>query len=165
MKYFKTQNWTTKELKTQFRNLCKVMHPDKGGNPEQFKEMLSEYQKLLEFAFDGTEEERKNHSFRSEVKSDIFVWEKAQELLKTITVGGIELDIVGSWIWISGNTFQARNELKSFGCRYSKAKKSWYWFNNIKDSKKRKGSLSLKKIKERFGVQDEFRTVETLKLV
>ena len=43
MKYF--NNITTpEELKKQFRAYCVSMHPDKGGDPEEFKTMLAEYE-------------------------------------------------------------------------------------------------------------------------
>ena len=43
MKYF--SNITTpEELKKQFRAYCVTMHPDKGGDPEEFKIMLNEYE-------------------------------------------------------------------------------------------------------------------------
>lgn len=43
MKYF--ENITTaEELKKQFRAYCVSMHPDKGGDPEEFKTMLAEYE-------------------------------------------------------------------------------------------------------------------------
>lgn len=43
MKYF--ENITTaEELKKQFRAYCVSMHPDKGGDPEEFKAMFAEYE-------------------------------------------------------------------------------------------------------------------------
>lgn len=45
MKYF--NNITSKEeLKKQFREYCVTMHPDKGGNAEEFKAMVAEYNKF-----------------------------------------------------------------------------------------------------------------------
>ena len=45
MKYF--SNITTAEdLKKQFRAYCVTMHPDKGGNPEEFKAMVAEYNNI-----------------------------------------------------------------------------------------------------------------------
>ena len=42
MKYF--NNITSKEeLKKKFREYCVTMHPDKGGNAEEFKAMVAEY--------------------------------------------------------------------------------------------------------------------------
>lgn len=43
MKYF--NNITSKEeLKKKFREYCVTMHPDKGGNAEEFKKMVAEYE-------------------------------------------------------------------------------------------------------------------------
>ena len=45
MKYF--SNITTpEELKKQFRAYCVTMHPDKGGDPEEFKNMVAEYNNI-----------------------------------------------------------------------------------------------------------------------
>lgn len=45
MKYF--NNITTpEELKKQFRAYCVSMHPDKGGDPEEFKAMVAEYNNI-----------------------------------------------------------------------------------------------------------------------
>lgn len=45
MKYF--SNITTpEELKKQFRTYCVTMHPDKGGDPEEFKAMVAEYNNI-----------------------------------------------------------------------------------------------------------------------
>lgn len=43
MKYFNNIT-TAEELKEKFRNYCITMHPDKGGDPEEFKAMLAEYE-------------------------------------------------------------------------------------------------------------------------
>lgn len=46
MKYF--SNITTpEELKKQFRAYCVSMHPDKGGDPEEFKAMAAEYNNIV----------------------------------------------------------------------------------------------------------------------
>ena len=45
MKYF--SNITTpEELKKQFHSYCLTMHPDKGGDPEEFKTMVAEYNNI-----------------------------------------------------------------------------------------------------------------------
>lgn len=45
MKYFNNIT-TAEELKKQFRNYCVTMHPDKGGDPEEFKTMVAEYNNI-----------------------------------------------------------------------------------------------------------------------
>lgn len=46
MKYFNNIS-TAEELKKQFRAYCVSMHPDKGGDPEEFKSMMSEYNDII----------------------------------------------------------------------------------------------------------------------
>ena len=58
MKYF--YNITTaEEIKKQFRIYCVSMHPDKGGDPEEFKAMMEEYQKAMKNAGAWTKDEEK----------------------------------------------------------------------------------------------------------
>ena len=46
MKYFRNIT-TAEELKKQFRAYCVSMHPDKGGDTEEFKQMMAEYDGII----------------------------------------------------------------------------------------------------------------------
>ena len=46
MKYFRNIT-TAEEIKKQFRAYCVSMHPDKGGDPEEFKQMMAEYNGII----------------------------------------------------------------------------------------------------------------------
>lgn len=56
MKYFANIT-TADELKKAFRTLCQTMHPDKGGNADEFKTMLNEYQTAAQNLGAWTKEE------------------------------------------------------------------------------------------------------------
>ena len=58
MKYFNNIT-TAEELKKQFRAYCVSMHPDKGGDPEEFKNMMAEYQVAMKNAGAWTKDEEK----------------------------------------------------------------------------------------------------------
>ena len=47
MKYFINSPYTAESLKAEFRALCLTMHPDKGGNADEFKAMSAEYNDIL----------------------------------------------------------------------------------------------------------------------
>lgn len=47
MKYFINYPYTAESLKAEFRALCLTMHPDKGGNADEFKAMTAEYNDIL----------------------------------------------------------------------------------------------------------------------
>lgn len=57
MKYFNNIS-TAEELKKQFRAYCVSMHPDKGGDPEEFKNMMAEYNGIIK-NFERAKEEAK----------------------------------------------------------------------------------------------------------
>ena len=58
MKYFVNYPYTAESLKAEFRALCLTMHPDRGGNAEEFKAMNAEYEQTAR-NLDGTKQNRK----------------------------------------------------------------------------------------------------------
>ena len=46
MKYFNNVK-NLQELKKQYRSLAMELHPDRGGDEEQFKALVNEYEELL----------------------------------------------------------------------------------------------------------------------
>lgn len=63
MKYFKNIT-TAEELKKQFRVYCVNMHPDKGGDPEEFKNMMAEYNGIIKNFERAKEEARAEEEAR-----------------------------------------------------------------------------------------------------
>ena len=45
--YFNNSPYTVETLKKEFRTLANQLHPDHGGNEEEFKDMMAEYSRLL----------------------------------------------------------------------------------------------------------------------
>ena len=48
---------------------------------------------------------------------------------KIISIPDIQIEIIGTWLWVSGKTYEYRDIFKSFGMRYAKTKKAWYYTN------------------------------------
>lgn len=71
-------------------------------------------------------------------------------LQKIIFFEGITIEICGSWIWISGNTYQYRKQFKEIGFHWASKKKQWYWHSEdyIKKSHK---TLSMEDIRNYYG--------------
>lgn len=57
MRYFANIN-NPEDLKKQFRTYCVTMHPDKGGDAEEFKAMLNEYEQAAQNCGASTKETR-----------------------------------------------------------------------------------------------------------
>jgi hypothetical protein len=64
---------------------------------------------------------------------------------------GIEIDIIGSWIWLKGNTYNVKEQIKELGFKWSKNNKAWY-LGELSATKK-KGSLTWDQKVEKYGKQ------------
>ena len=153
MKYF-TNCRTIEEVKAAFRDYAKKLHPDCGGSSEEFRHMMDDYQivfnryKDIHKAADGTTYEK---------QTDETAKEFASVINAVIHMDGVIIEIIGSWVWLEGNTFPYREQIKEAGFWFSKSKKAWY-HNGEKERSRRKGHYSMEKIKEKFGCE----TVETI---
>lgn len=67
MKYFRNIT-TAEEIKKQFRAYCVSMHPDKGGDPEEFKAMMAEYDGIIKNFEQAKEEARAEEEARQEAE-------------------------------------------------------------------------------------------------
>lgn len=67
MKYFKNIT-TAEEIKKQFRAYCVSMHPDKGGDPEEFKAMMAEYNGIIKNFEKAKEDARAEEEARKEAE-------------------------------------------------------------------------------------------------
>lgn len=49
------------------------------------------------------------------------------EKVKQIALLGLNMEVCGSWLWVSGNTREHKEALKELGLRYSPNKMMWYY--------------------------------------
>ena len=120
LKYF-VNIQTIEELKKVYKELAKQLHPDLGGNKEKFQEMNNEYDKLLE-SLKANKKANKANNKDSDKFKDII-----NELIK---YNELTIEIIGSWLWISGNTYPLRDMIKNLGLLWSKGRKKWYYTND-----------------------------------
>ena len=131
-------------LKNQYRKLAFELHPDKGGKKEDFQAMSEEYQTLLKSVLSGKFDSEK-------VKEEIEIDEQMREVLnKVIHLQGVIIEVVGNWLWITGNTYPVKEDIKGAKFKFSKKKTAWYW-NDGTFKKKSKKSYSLDQIKDTYG--------------
>lgn len=120
MEYF-TNCKNLQELKSEYKRLAKIHHPDAGGDTEIMKKINAEYDRMLEtqnFSREGKplndQEIRENKVYRDVLE-------------KTVILEAIEIELAGSWLWFTGETYQHKDTLKQAGCKFSRNKSAWYW--------------------------------------
>ena len=123
MKYF-VNIQTIEELKKKYKELAKKLHPDLGGNKEEFQSMNNEYDLLFK--------NLKSNKKANKTKDDDKFKNIINELIK---YNELTIEIIGSWLWISGNTYPLRDCIKNLGLLWSKGRKKWYYTNDELDNK------------------------------
>ena len=152
MTYFKNIE-TLEQLRKAYKDLLKKYHPDNGGSEEIMKAINVEYEQLFKLLKNRHESKATGtESNTSEnVKWNFEEDEKIRYVLnKIIHFSDITCEICGTWIWLSGNTYQYRKELKEFGFKFASNKKMWFWHLETYVKKSRK-SLSMDDIRSYYG--------------
>ena len=123
------------EAKKIYKTLAKKLHPEIGGSEEDFKILNEIYNNLIEHKI----------YFSNSSKFDI-------ELEKIISLilhfENINIELVGSWIWVSGDTKEIKEKLKEIGFKWASKKKMWY-YGEMKA--KNPNPKSMEEIKTKYG--------------
>lgn len=148
LKYFKDCN-TKEECKKLYKKLAFMYHPDRGGDTETMKAINAEFDYVMENNIfkSSKKDTKKDYDFSSSQFKDI--------ISALIKLDGLEIEITGVFLWITGNTYANKEVLKSLGFRYSKNKKAWYiapaeYFAQKRSYKK---SYSMNDIRAKYGSQ------------
>ena len=143
-KYFKDCK-TKEEAKKLYKKLAFQYHPDRGGDVEIMKVINNEFDDFMLNFKEDKKDSKKEYEFTATTYREL--------ILQLIKFDNIVIDVVGCFIWLSGNTYPIKEELKQLGFRYSKNKKSWYiapkeYMENRVNYKKK---YSMTEIKNKYG--------------
>ena len=142
MKYFVNIE-TIEELKKAYKELAKKLHPDLGGNKEKFQEMNNEYDLL----FKSLKANKKAN--KTKVKDNDNFKDIINELIK---YNELTIEIIGSWLWISGNTYPLRDMIKNLGLLWSIGRKNWYYTaDNIEHNNTHYKKKTYDELKQSYG--------------
>ena len=123
------------EAKKVYKTLAKKLHPDVGGSEEEFKILNSVYNDFIENKI----------YFSNDFKIDLDLEKIISQILH---FENITIELVGSWIWLSGDTKEIKDKLKELGFKWASKKKMWYYGEMTGKSH---GEKSLDEIKDKYG--------------
>lgn len=155
MTYFKNVQ-TLEQLRKQYKELLKKFHPDNtNGSEEITKTINKEYEELFKALKDkhdsNADRADNNKTAYNNMKYNFEEDERPREMLqKVIHFSDITIEIIGNWLWIGGNTYQYRKELKELGFKFAGQKKCWYWHSEAFRKKSNK-PLSMNDIRSYYG--------------
>ena len=124
------------EAKKIYKTLAKKLHPDMvGGDEESFKLLNAIYTDLIEHKI----------YFSNDFKIDIEL-EKVISLL--LHFENITIELIGSWVWVSGDTKEIKHKLKELGFKWASKKKMWF-YGEMKGRNPQEKSME--EIKSKYG--------------
>ena len=115
------------EIKRQYLKLVKQHHPDRGGDLATMQRINVEYDELKAHVYNI--HEGANGEVYTDHKQDAYtnIDERFIEIIdQLIRMDGVGIEICGSFIWLSGNTFEHKATIKSLGFRWASKKKMWF---------------------------------------
>lgn len=148
MRYFEGIK-TIEDLKQKYKEFVKKLHPDLNKGKDTTKEFV-EMKRQYEEKFNQVKNTFINSQGEYYEKENNEAPEEYAEIIeKLIVIEGLTIEIIGSWIWITGNTKDNKDYLKELGFKYSSNKKAWY-FHTGAYRKRSKKKHTLSEIREMF---------------
>ena len=143
MKHFKDCK-TIEEVKALYKKLAKENHPDHGGSTEMMQKINTEY------AFACAKILKGENLTAEEADAQIRLSEEYRKVIEQIiNLPNIIIEVVGNWIWVTGNTYPVKTKLKKAGLFFASKKVAWYY--RAEEFKTRTGNKTLDEIRQKYG--------------
>ena len=110
-------------LRKFYIGLALKFHPDRGGSVETMQAINAEYEFLITSGLQN-DSAAGGKNYADSVAIDKALQDKIQAI---IHLAGIEIEVCGLWIWVSGETRQYKEYLKAQGFWYAPKKQQWYY--------------------------------------
>jgi curved DNA-binding protein CbpA len=143
---------TVESVKARYRELAMLHHPDRGGNTATMQDVNLAYHQTLE-RLDGEESHdsaNRVHRYRYDRDQEQAIMDKVGALL-ALKMPGVELYLIGLWLWIVGDTRPHKEALKAAGCCWHSKRGCWYWRAQEQRHYGRRNAGSLGDLARKYG--------------
>lgn len=132
---------TAADIKAAYQKAATLYHPDRNPAGLEMMKMINMAYAMLK-DFEGACDQTHHTNYG----------EALNNALNSIIDLGLDIEICGIWIWVSGNTKPHREPLKLADYQWSPKKSMWY-FRPEKNKSHNRSSWSMDKIRQTYGSQ------------
>jgi hypothetical protein len=119
---------TVEQIKIKYKKLAMQYHPDLGGDLEIMKMLNNAYEAALK-SCDGQktkDDQGQEHTYKYSQEIEQALMNKIIELL-SLNMEDVDIDLIGTWIWVTGNTKPFKDKIKQAGCTWHSKRGCWYF--------------------------------------
>ena len=136
-------------VKATYKKLCSKYHPDR--NPSGL-EMMKSINVAYSALKDQTLKIEENFNDVEAFDEDL-----SDAINAVIDLEGVEVEVCGSWVWLTGDTKAHKDAIKKAGYFWASKKKSWF-FRPANYKSVSRGTYSMDKIRATHGTTQVRRT-------
>lgn len=133
---------TIDDIKLAYRKACSQYHPDR--NPAGLEMM-----KVVNAAYDALQDHISVTGFDDSEESNDY-GDEINNALNAIIHLGLNIEVCGSWLWVSGDTKPHKDVLKEAGFKWAPKKMMWHYRPSDYKSFNR-GKWDMDKIRQTHG--------------
>ena len=143
---------TAEEIKQAYRQAARKLHPD--SNPgKDTKAAFQAMQQEFDAAWSLVKDVHVNKDGETYTRETTETAAEYMDLInKLLRIPGIDVELCGAWLWVTGDTRPVKDRLKVLGFKWSRNKNAWYYHRDPYH-KRSKTSVSLDHIREMYGSQ------------
>lgn len=156
-----TKNWfdgvkLVADAKALFKKLAFANRPDRGGDLQTMQEIAEQFQALLKTFHKQTTtgSDGKDHTYYYNQATEQAIIDKINELLSSgALIDGVDAYIVGSWLWVEGNTKPVKHLLGKDGLKmqWHSNRLAWYFKGDPSYKPRFNSAASLEDLKHYYG--------------
>ena len=135
---------TAHDAKEAYYAMSKKYHPDVNPAGLQMMKMINEAWEVLK-DLAGIIEVDPDQDTTTNYPEDL-----NEAIVSIINLEGLDIEICGSWVWVSGETRTHKDAIKAAGFKYASKKIMWYYRPEGKRAWSR-GKVSMNDIRHKYG--------------